>query len=162
MKYIITFLSLLLFGCHNIDKHQIEKVESSTQILKPIILDFFDSVKTKGRSLDFVTLYCRRRNDTVVFNIINSCPDLGVVKYYGYTNIKGHRVFCLGDKIPESFFKIAVKEKIPIDVIKKNRNVYKSSKLVISSEEPLLWSLSYKNKTLINFYPKSSDTLSIP
>lgn len=148
MRIWIFFIGLLCFSCNLLPKKdKVPLVLITNTELKDFTNKFVESLISKGKKEKDITIYIKMIGDTAAVSIINSLPDLDMVKINGMLSLKGFCIYMTG--VPLETFYQSQREEVHVpDKAILGRHKDKISDIKFS--EPLVWYMSFVNDSLIN------------
>jgi hypothetical protein len=153
---LLIIVFLFFSGCQTISKQKNGEIQVTNELLSSIIHRYISFVSNKGDHERTISIICKKSLDSITFAIVNSYPDLSLVKFNGYMNLNGYRICLVGDYPSTSFFKIEnnIDNNIPEDIFKRNKEAQSKSGLILANTEPILWTFYFKNSVLVRFSPE--------
>ncbi len=121
------------------------KTNSDGFLLREFVDEFLSNKRVKS---EIITLQCVKSNDSLRFIMFDSYPDLDETVFLGYSSVRSHKICFVGDNIPSGFINIEFND-VPVEVIRKNKEVKNSKKVTIEISEPLTLSICFKGRNLI-------------
>ena len=151
MKYLL-FLIVSFVSCLN-DK-KIDSVRIENQLFQKIISRYEDYADGLSKNALPITVNCKRRLDTTIFDIVKGFPELEKTTFFAYNTSNNYRVCFIGTYPSEGFLNFEKKIKIPKDIIEKNKQLQDGKIKDMQYTEPILWTFYFKGNKLIDFVPK--------
>ena len=148
MKYSILAL-LIICGCRTNNKQIKSEIIFKNDLLKSKIESYITSISHEYTKSNIISVICKNKHDTILFEIVNSCPDLSLVKFNGYMDFLGYKLCFVGTYPPNNFLIINKTGNIPDEVIKINNQSRSNSTAILNNTEPILWTLYFKGINLI-------------
>lgn len=150
--WIFILLTAFLFNCHPIGSNRKPLVEIKSEPLKKAIKEYIQVLSKEHNSKKVITVNFDNNRDTVSIQLINSYPDVDIVKVNGFADYSGFRLFFIGYYPVASFYDITSIQKTPIDLVKETKD--SKRRKYLTNTEPLFWKLYFVGNRLVDCYPK--------
>lgn len=148
MKNFIFFFLLCCLACSPTpDKDRVPQIVIVNHKLKGYVKSFVKQLKDKGEKEKSIMVYLQKAGDTTFITIVNSPPDITMIKINGMLDVNEYHIYFTGVLL-ENFYKADAGKTYELDKKVFNRGTTKLSDVMYS--EPLQRIIAFVGDSLIN------------